>query len=47
MAGNQPQAPPQLGRHPIEQGGQYILHSFSRPADVSGYALLVLMAGSS
>ena len=47
MAWNQPRVPPWLGRHPIEQDGQYICHSFSWPADVSGNALLVLTAGLS
>ena len=43
----QPWAPPRLSWHPIEQGGQYTRHSFSRPAAVSGNAPLVLVAGSS
>ena len=47
VAWNRLRAPPRLGWRPIEQGGQYIRHSFSRPADVSGNTQLVSMAGSS
>ena len=47
MASDRLRALPQLGRRPIEQGGQFIHPSFSQPADVSGNAPLVLTAGSS
>ena len=46
VARDRPQVPPQLSRHPTEQGGQYTRHFFYRPAAVGDNVPVASMAGS-